>query len=222
MSTFHSRPAGRQFQRLLHILVLPALLFCACQTDSHSARAASDAAVARPPEKTEGQSAASAQVGGNWKEAASLADLEGLWESSSGSLYEYPFRADGKKYLRIAWKESDDTELWKDWARQQGYDMQTLWQIRFASLSGIYGQKIPVADANGSQYGLKISRRNGRIYTRREMLISERLLLVNLQFFRLSPDRQSFIENGSIRLASDVFSDLSKGGTIYRKKHGGN
>ena len=159
---------------------------------------------------------------GDWKAATSLEELEGLWESSSGSLYEYPFRVDGKKYLRLAWKESDDTARWQAWATKNGYDMQTLWKIRFACLSDIYGQPLPVSDVNGTQYGVKLSQRGGRIYVRREMLISERLLLVNLGFFRISPDKDSFNENGRIRLASDRFDDLAKGGNIYRRKDGGN
>ncbi len=202
-------------------LFLSAVLLLSCETNAHFSSAKNSETTNQPPSITETSITNEAKIGGNWEAATSLGDLEGLWESSSGSLYEYPFKSDGKKYLRIAWSESDDSGLWQDWAKKNGYDMQTLWQIRFACLSDIYGQELPKADANGSQYGLKISRKNGRIYARKEMLISERLLLVNLHFFRLSPDKQSFIENGSIRLASDTFSDLSKGGNIYRKKEGG-
>ncbi len=202
-------------------LFLSVVLFFSCETNAHYPSAKHSEATNQPPSITETSISNEAKIGGNWVATTSLADLEGLWESSSGSLYEYPFKADGKKYLRIAWSESDDSELWQNWAKKNGYDMQTLWQIRFACLSDIYGQELPLADANGSQYGLKLSNRNGRIYARKEMLISERLLLVNLPFFRLSPDKQSFIENGSIRLASDTFSDLSKGGNIYKKKQGG-
>ncbi len=199
-------------------LFLAAVLFFSCETNSHHPSAPNSEATNQPPSITETSITNEAKIGGNWAAATNLADLEGLWESNSGSLYEYPFKVDGKKYLRIAWSESDDSELWQNWADKEGYDLQTFWQIRFACLSDIYGQELPKADANGSQYGLKLSRKNGRIYARKEMLISERLLLVNLQFFRLSPDKQSFIENGSIKLASDTFSDLSKGGNIYRKK----
>ena len=196
------------------------LLAASCETSSHLPSGGQTLPGGNPPAAE--PSVGAGQAGRDWTAAAGLADLEGLWECSDGSVYEYPFKADGKKYLRIAWAESDDTGLWQDWAARAGYDMQILWQIRFACLSEIYGEQLPVADANGSQYGFKLSRREGRIYTRREMLVSERLLLVNLQFFRLSPDGQAFIENGSLRLASDSFPDLSRGGNIYRKKNGGN
>lgn len=202
------------------VLVLAALLFFSCETDSHLGTADGGTAGVRPPQKTEAaaESAESRRAADSWKAVTSLADLEGRWESSVGSLYEYPFRVDGKKYLRIAWREVDDTERWQSWAARQDMDMESLWQMRYACLSDIYRQALPAADANGTQYGIKLSRLSGRILSRREMLVSERLLLVNLGFFRLSPDGNSFVEHGSLRLASDVFSDISRGGTIYRKK----
>lgn len=232
MHAFRSHPARRQGTArrqgsfplvprfLLTAFVLSAALFFSCETDSHIGTENGGAAEVKPPQKTEA-SGGESESGRSWKAASSLADLEGTWESSGGSFYEYPFKVDGKKYLRLAWSESDDNDLWQAWASRNGYDMQTLWQMRFACLSDIYGQKLPVADANGTQYGIKIFRKNGRIHTRKEMLISERLLLVNLGFFRLSPDGDSFVEHGSLRLASDTFPDLSKGGNIYRKKKGG-
>lgn len=206
------------------LLVLFALLFFSCETDSHIGTESGGVTEAKPPQQTENADGGeeNRRAAESWTAATSLADLEGRWESSVGSLYEYPFKVDGKKYLRIAWKEVDDTRRWQDWAAQHDMDMESLWQMRYACLSDIYRQVLPAADANGTQYGIKISRLSGRILTRTEMLVSERLLLVNLGFFHLSPDRNSFIEQGSLRLASDVFSDLSKGGasgTIYRKKH---
>lgn len=205
---------------LLPLFLLTAVLLLSCETDSHISTENGGTAEVKPPQKTEA-SGGESENGSSWKAVTSLADLEGLWESSVGSLYEYPFRVDGRKYLRIAWRETDDTELWQSWAARQDMDMESLWQMRYACLSDIYGQKLPVADANGTQYGIKLSRLSGRILARKEMLVSERLLLVNLGFFRLSPDGDSFVEHGSLRLASDTFPDLSKGGNIYRKKKGG-
>ncbi len=174
------------------------------------------------PPRTTDTSGTAGTAGQDWPAASGLDELEGVWESSGGALYEYPFRADGRKYLRLAWRETDDTELWKGWAARNNMDMEDLWQVRFAYLSEIYGQTLPDSDANGSQYGIKLSRRNGRIYSRMEMLVSERLLPANLGFFRISPDKDSFTEKGFLRLASDKFNDLSKGGSIYnRRKDGG-
>ena len=208
---------------LLPLFLLTAVLLFSCETDSHIGTENGGTAEGKPPQKTESAAGTdeSRRAADSWKAASGLADLEGMWESSVGSLYEYPFKVDGKKYLRIAWREVDDTELWQSWAARHDMDMESLWQIRYACLSDIYGQKLPVADANGTQYGIKLSRLSGRILARREMLVSERLLLVNLGFFRLSPDGDSFVEQGSLRLASDTFPDLSKGGNIYRKKKGG-
>lgn len=201
----------------LLILLFFTALFISCETDSHVGKKEQDDKTSRPPRTTEVSDAANG-TGGDWLAATSLEDLEGTWVSASGALYEYPFRADGRKYLRLAWKERDDTELWQTWAAKNNMDMQTLWQLRFSYLSEMYGQTLPDSDVNGTQYGIKFSLRGGRIYSRTEMLISERLLLVNLGFFRMSPDKDRFIENGSIHLASDKFDDISKGGSIYTKQ----
>ncbi len=81
---------------------------------------------------------------------------------------------------------------------------------------------LPDSDASGNQYGIKLSRRDGKIYSRMEMLVTERLLPSNLGFFRMSPEKDSFTEKGFLRLASDKFNDLAKGGGIYnRRKEGG-
>lgn len=205
------------FNPLLFSLFLLATLLISCETDSHVGRKDQDGKTSRPPRTTEASGDAG-KTGADWLAATSLEDLEGIWESASGALYEYPFKADGRKYMRLAWKEVDDTELWRDFAGKSGMDMQTLWQLRFSYLSEIYGQRLPDSDENGTQYGIKLSPRGGRIYSRTEMLISERLLLVNLGFFHLSPEKDRFIEKGSLRLASDKFSDLSKGGGVYDKK----
>ena len=221
MKALHPHPLCRLLSPVLCILVCSGSLFLSCESSSHVPEGNQTNAGISSPVATE--TTDETQKGDDsWKAATNLADLEGRWESSNVSLYEYPFKAEGKKYLRVAWKETDDTVLWQNWAAQHDMDMETLWQMRYACLSDIYRQVLPAADANGTQYGIKISRLSGRILTRTEMLVSERLLLVNLGFFHLSPDRNSFIEQGSLRLASDVFSDLSKGGasgTIYRKKH---
>ncbi|MBQ9537992.1 MAG: hypothetical protein IJU95_01870 [Treponema sp.] len=213
MSVFRPRQAM--------IPLLLALVFLSCETSSHL-----------PQEKRPGGSGSKAPVTtessdesgintDDWTAAKSLVDLVGKWESSGDSIYEYPFKVDGKKYMRIAWSECDDTPIWKAYALKKGCDMQTLWQIRFSCISDIYGQNLPIADANGTQYGIKLSQRDGRIYSRREMLVSERLLLVNLGFFLISPDKDLFVEKGTLRLASDNFDDLSSGGNIYRRKNGG-
>lgn len=218
MSASRSRPAVRHCPPLFLML---AVLLLSCETVSHSGRKEQGGTASRPPRTTE-TSGSESTAGKDWPAAASLDELEGIWESPGGALYEYPFRADGRKYLRLAWKETDDTELWKDWAARNNMDMETLWKIRFAYLSEIYGVTLPDSDAGGNQYGIKLSRRDGRIYSRMEMLVTERLIPANLGFFRMSPDKDSFTEKGYLRLASDKFNDLGKGGSIYnRRKEGG-
>lgn len=214
------------FRSTLVFLSISSFLFFSCESDSHVE--SGQLSELHTPISAEGELPdveepvdEGEQVNGNWQPAKSLDDIAGIWECSNGFLYEYPFKIDGKKYMRIAWGETDDTRLWQSFAINKGYDLQTLWKIRFACLSDIYGENLPSSDALGTQLGLKLKNRNGRIYARKEMLISEKLLIVNLNFFVMSPSKESFIENGKIHLASDVFSDLSKGGNIYRKKKKG-
>ncbi|MCR4734837.1 MAG: hypothetical protein K5829_07540 [Treponema sp.] len=155
--------------------------------------------------------------------ASSLEDLIGLWISENGE-YEYPFLLGNKKYIRFANSATDDTEIWEEFAASHGMDLKTLWKKRFSFLPYIYvpeGYKdtIPLSDSHGSEYGIKTFIQDGRIFSRKEMIIPEKILITNLRYFLLSQDEKSFKEDGTFYLASDVLNDLTADGTLYFKKN---
>ena len=142
--------------------------------------------------------------------AASLQELYGLWQGD-GVTCEYPFVADGKKYLRITWAQTDDTELWRATAAALDMAPGELWNRRFARAPLVYArdgqeEQLPLVDENGTQKGRTFLLHGGRIYSAVSYLIPERILLVNLPFFLLAADGGSFTETGSFYLASDVFA----------------
>lgn len=154
--------------------------------------------------------------------ATSLEDLIGKWTSENGD-YEYPFVVANKKYIRIASAQTDDTEIWNDYAETNEIPFADLWKKRFSYVQYVYApegymDRIPVSDSNGTEFGRKLTVHNGRIYSRLEMLVPEKILIANLRFFLLSSDGQSFIENKVFYLASDFFEDLTSDGTVYNKK----
>jgi|WetSurMetagenome_2_1015567.scaffolds.fasta_scaffold35698_2 hypothetical protein len=151
----------------------------------------------------------------------SLDDLRGHWEAIDGTWYEYPFISDGKTYLLFHIKATDDTELWFNYAGQHKMKISELWEKRYARAPEVYNSRVafPVADGQGIQYGIRLESDNGRIYGNKEYLIPERILSVNLAFFKLSADKQRFIENGTFHLTSDFFTDLhTADDIIYEKK----
>ena len=74
-----------------------------------------------------------------------------------------------------------------------------------------------MSDKNGTEMGIKLFKKNNRIYSRKEILISENVLFVNLNYFFMRDDGKSFIEKGSFNLASDKFSPLTSDSSEYVK-----
>ena len=154
-------------------------------------------------------------------EASSLEDLIGVWNSEKGE-YEYPFVMGNKKYIRIAAAKTDDTEIWQNYADAHGMNLEYLWQRRFSYLQKVYVpdgyiDRIPVSDSHGTEYGRKLFIENGRIFSRVEMIIPEKILITNLRFFLISEDKSKFTEQNTFFLASDIFTDLTADGTLYKK-----
>lgn len=155
--------------------------------------------------------------------ASSLEDLVGVWESANGE-YEYPFVLGNTKYIRIANAATDDTELWNDYAATHGINFDVLWKKRFSYLQYVYVpdgyvDRIPISDSHGTEYGRKLEIRDGRIFSRLEMLVPEKILVTNLRFFMLNENESAFKEDGVFHLASDVLTDLTADGTVFVKKN---
>ena len=154
--------------------------------------------------------------------ATSLEDLTGIWKSENGE-YEYPFVIGNKKYIRIATASTDDTELWNEYSALHGINFEDLWKKRFSYLQYVYVpdgyvDRIPISDSHGTEYGRKLEIRDGRIFSRLEMLVPEKILVTNLRFFMLNKNESVFKEDGVFHLASDVFTDLTSDGTVFVKK----
>ena len=149
-----------------------------------------------------------------WYAAASLDDIRGYWLSTQ-SEYEYPILVDGKKYLRYALAQSDDSRLWIDFAQKNGIGFEDLWEKRFAYAPLIYGEMLPLADANGSQRGRKFFVNEDRIYSKVEFLIPERLVISNLRYFFIKRDRTALMEHNYFRLASNFFPDIKENGSLH-------
>lgn len=153
----------------------------------------------------------------------SLDDLRGRWEASDGTGYEYPFEADGKTYLLVHFKFSDDTAMWQQYAADNKIDINELWDKRYSYISYVYNQKKPQirADENGTQNGIKLQLDdNGHIIAGEIWLIPEKVLALNLHFFVITRDKTKFIENGEFHLMSSIFSTslISSEGSVYEKQ----
>lgn len=156
-----------------------------------------------------------------WHSATNLSELEGTWISSQGE-YTYPFIIDGKKYLRYSWNKTDDTHLWQEYAEKNKMKLEDLWEKRFALATYVYSsdftkEKLPDSDVNGVQTGRKYTLEEGKIYSTVEYLIPERLVSINLSYFSMSADLNSFMENEVFHFASDKFPDMTSDYTVYYK-----
>ena len=156
-----------------------------------------------------------------WKPASNLSDVYGTWFSSKGE-YCYPFVVDGKKYMRYASAKSDDTELWNNFALSKNMDLSDLWQKRFVYAPYIYSkaqtlERIPDSDENDIQSGRKFFISDEKIYSRVELLIPERLVAINLNFFVLRKDGKALKEQDVFYLASNKFPDIKSDDILYFK-----
>ena len=156
-----------------------------------------------------------------WRTVSKISDLYGTWVSSQGE-YVYPFELDGKKYIRYSWAQSDDTEIWKKFASSKEMDLSDLWEKRFSLAPYIYSspekfENIPDSDENDIQTGRKYFINDEKIYSRVEVLIPERLVSINLDFFILKKDGNALREQGKFNLASNKFPDIIADDTLYYK-----
>ncbi len=180
-----------------------------------------------PQANTQGKTFSEEETSGEeeivWEKASSLDELEGLWTFSDLEdvkkeiIFEYPFSTGGKKYMRLALSESDDTDLWLEKAMQTGLSFEELWSKRFAYLNIIYKNAFPYSDPNGTQTGLKIRMIGGHVYSRTEYLIPESVLILNMKFFYLAQDKKSFREEGFFRFASSKIEDFAGKQRIFTK-----
>ena len=163
-----------------------------------------------------------------WKNVTALEELYGTWRSSRGE-YTYPLEIDGKKYMRYALLETDDTIKWKEFAKNNDIDMADLWQRRFSLASSIYStneyaEVLPSSDENGTQKGRKffITETDGeeKVFSRIEILIPENLVAINLNFFMVRNDGFGLREQKVFHLASQKFPDIEADDTLYYKMGG--
>lgn len=167
-------------------------------------------------------SCVSTSVPSGFRAAKSLSEIQGKWVSSNGEL-EYPLALEGKKYLRYALVPSDDTAKWFEYADTNGIDVSELWKKRFVLAPYIYQksggsiENFPYADENGTQIGRKFFVADEKIFSRVEILIPERLVAINLEFFAIRKDSAALRENGVFYLASDTFRDITADDTLYFK-----
>ena len=203
--------ARKSFVKILNILFFSILLFSCKSTDKISEN--------NVPEQTENSDVnevenQDAKI--SYHTASYLNELLGKWKSPKGE-YEYPFIVDGKRYLRYAWKETDDTFIWESYASKNSMELADLWKKRYAYAPYVYNENLPISDKNGTELGLKLFMKNNRIYSRKEFLISESVLIVNLNYFSMRDDGKSFVESGSFNFASDKFSPIKSDFTEYVK-----
>lgn len=204
-------------KRLLFLLVpLLALASCASVDDGVEAgppeeteSAPAEAKVEAPPEKT--RVAADRVVG-------SLEQIRGTWASDDGYKWEYPFELNGKVYLHRVFPEHDDTPKWEACAARHNTTVADLWEKRFSYYAEIYGLAYPLSDANGTEVGVKLALREGRIICREERLIPEAVARKNASFFILAAGGK-LRTRGQFDYHSDKFhagKDASRDGIYFR------
>lgn len=167
--------------------------------------------------------ASTSGIPSDFRALSNLSDLYGTWMSSQGE-YEYPFVVDGKKYLRYALAPTDDTAKWLKYAESHSLDLGDVWKKRFALSSAVYAsengeilEQLPRADENGTQMGRKFFVSDEKIFSRIEVLIPERILSINLDFFLIRKDSLALRERNVFHLASDTFPDITADDTLYFK-----
>lgn len=101
-------------------------------------------------------------------------------------------------------------------------DLSDLWQKRFVYAPYIYSkaqtlERIPDSDENDIQSGRKFFISDEKIYSRVELLIPERLVAINLNFFVLRKDGKALKEQNVFYLASNKFPDIKSDDILYFK-----
>lgn len=157
-----------------------------------------------------------------WKAIEDISEISGLWQSTDGSIYEWPLELNGKNYLRYAWPEKDDSQLWLKYAQDHNMTLQDLWARRFSYISKIYGVFYPSSDENGSQFGLKVRQEQSgideglpfHVFVREEFICPKDIAEKNIEFF-MKKGKKEIKEEGTFNFFSEKFSSLDADGKIY-------
>lgn len=148
-----------------------------------------------------------------WRDALSLQEVEGRWETPEG-LLQFPYKLDNNEYLCITAPAKDDTNLWQDFAAKKALPLEQIWKNRFYYIPEVYGINYPLSDENGNQLGLKLEYNSydsiGKIIitSNQVMLIPTSIVKQNLAFFKLSQDGKKIKAEGGFRFFSQTFSYL--------------
>ncbi len=171
------------------------------------------------PQEPQPEGESSAEPPQSWRPPASIEELRGVWKSAKDGTWEYPVTDGSAVYVRRSLPAQDDTTLWKAYAGRHGMDMAELWEKRYAYMPLIYGQELPAADANGTQYGCRLSRTlSGQILCTKVYLIPEKTAALNLAAFRLSDDGTVLTETQEFHLFSTKFRNLPPSGGQYARR----
>lgn len=156
-----------------------------------------------------------------WHTPLALEELHGNWVSTRGE-YTYPLVINGKNYLRFALTPTNDTDLWKNFANSRNMDLSEIWTKRFPLSQAIYSSPekidiLPEVDENGIQKGRKFFIEDEKIFSRLEILIPERILAVNLNYFLVRRDGMSLREQGTFHLLSKKFQNRKSTEILFYK-----
>lgn len=156
-----------------------------------------------------------------WSSLEKVSDIYGKWVSADGFVIKVPMYYDGLEYFLFSGPERDDTDLWNDYAAEHHLSIEEMWQKRFSMIYYVYGVFLPLSDENHSQYGLKLSLRGGRIYSRNEWLIPVFIVMKNTGYIQIS-DRGNLKEQGYFNFYESedlhVFDNLESEQTIYSRE----
>lgn len=159
----------------------------------------------------------------NWMPVTNIDQLKGIWEDENGRV-EFPKTLDNKEYLLVMGQQNDDSKLWMDYSKKYNIPVKQTWAKKYAALGDIYGINYPIADANGTQRGIKFYTPKiftdyyVEVITRIDTLIPEEIIFKNLTFFSISKDGTQLKESGTFRFYSSKFQNEYVEERILTKK----
>lgn len=157
----------------------------------------------------------------NWQPPRSLQELTGAWIFKDGSGYEYPVTLEGTTYFSYHSQPLNRTQYWSQIANEYGMTFEELWQARATiQFADENGNAFPITDETGTRYVLRIRRdaHTGDIYFQYWYYVPEAVAGRNLAFFRLSPEKNQFYEEGQFVFRGTKISALKEGNQIYKKR----
>ena len=157
----------------------------------------------------------------DWLPPTALKDLTGVWVFKDGSGYEYPVALESKNYFSYHSQPLDRTEYWAQIASEYGMTFEQLWQERATvQFSDDRGNTFPITDETGSRYVLRIRRdaNTGAVLFQYWYYVPEAVAARNLNFFRLSPQKNQFYEAGRFTFRGTKINPLQEGNQIYQKR----